>query len=95
MVRVNVPLYLTHTGMERWAGRVALITGASAGIGAALAERLVQYGMKVVGCSRNVEAIEVSDHGDSNSVSHQQIVFYGQRSTVDVTVGDYGKPNTT
>ena len=48
--------------MERWAGRVALITGASAGIGAALAERLVQYGMKVVGCSRNVQAIEVSNN---------------------------------
>ena len=41
---------------------MALITGASAGIGAALAERLVQYGMKVVGCSRNIEAIEVSNY---------------------------------
>ena len=45
--------------MERWAGRVALVTGASAGIGAALVERLVKHGMKVVGCARNVEQIQV------------------------------------
>ena len=45
--------------MERWAGRVALVTGASAGIGAALVERLVKHGMKVVGCARNVERIQV------------------------------------
>ena len=40
-------------------GRVALITGASVGIGAAIAERLVQQGMKVVGCARNVQQIQV------------------------------------
>ncbi|XP_069124695.1 dehydrogenase/reductase SDR family member 11-like [Argopecten irradians] len=44
--------------MERWAGRVALITGASEGIGAALARRLVKHGMKVVGCARNVQQIQ-------------------------------------
>ncbi|XP_069124692.1 dehydrogenase/reductase SDR family member 11-like [Argopecten irradians] len=44
--------------MERWTGRVALITGASVGIGAALARRLVKHGMKVVGCARNVQQIQ-------------------------------------
>ncbi|RXN10861.1 dehydrogenase reductase SDR family member 11-like protein [Labeo rohita] len=44
--------------MERWIGRVALVTGASVGIGAAVAKSLVQHGMKVVGCARNVEQIE-------------------------------------
>ncbi|KAJ8257051.1 hypothetical protein COCON_G00192030 [Conger conger] len=44
--------------MERWKGRVALVTGASVGIGAAIARTLVQHGMKVVGCARNVEKIE-------------------------------------
>ena len=45
--------------MERWSGRVALVTGASVGIGAAVARALVQQGMRVVGCARNVDKIEV------------------------------------
>ncbi|XP_052071671.1 dehydrogenase/reductase SDR family member 11-like [Mytilus californianus] len=44
--------------MERWAGRVALVTGASVGIGAAIVRQLVKNGMKVVGCSRNIDKIE-------------------------------------
>ncbi|XP_053310298.1 dehydrogenase/reductase SDR family member 11 isoform X2 [Spea bombifrons] len=44
--------------MERWKDRVALVTGASAGIGAAVARALVQHGMKVVGCARSVDKIE-------------------------------------
>jgi len=45
--------------MERWVGRVALVTGASVGIGAAVVRQLVKNGMKVVGCSRSIEKIEV------------------------------------
>lgn len=44
--------------MDRWVGRVALVTGASAGIGAACCKRLVECGLIVVGCARNVDKIE-------------------------------------
>ncbi|GFR28224.1 hypothetical protein TNCT_436181 [Trichonephila clavata] len=44
--------------MERWRGRIALVTGASAGIGAALCRELSRQGMQVVGCARNVSKIQ-------------------------------------
>lgn len=50
---------MTRAGMERWRDRLALVTGASGGIGAAVARALVQQGLKVVGCARTVGNIEV------------------------------------
>lgn len=46
--------------MQRWVGQVALVTGASSGIGQAIARSLVKHGMKVIGCARNIKAIEVN-----------------------------------
>ena len=51
---------LGYPGMERWKGRVAIVTGASAGIGYETAKRLAQLGVVVVGCARNIETIEVN-----------------------------------
>jgi NADP+-dependent farnesol dehydrogenase len=44
--------------MERWKGKVAIVTGASAGIGACIVENLLQAGMKVIGLARRGKLLE-------------------------------------
>jgi NADP-dependent 3-hydroxy acid dehydrogenase YdfG len=45
--------------MERWTGRVAIVTGASSGIGAGIARLLAENGMKVVGVARRMDHVKV------------------------------------
>ena len=44
--------------MENWKGRVALVTGASSGIGFDIAQTLASKGMKVLVCSRRLDRLE-------------------------------------
>ncbi|ETN65914.1 3-oxoacyl-[acyl-carrier-protein] reductase 1 [Anopheles darlingi] len=44
--------------MNRWRGKVAIVTGASSGIGAAVVKALATAGMVTVGLARRVERVE-------------------------------------
>ncbi|CAL4124248.1 unnamed protein product [Meganyctiphanes norvegica] len=44
--------------MNRWNGRVALVTGASSGIGAAICRQLVEHGMTVIGAARSHSKVQ-------------------------------------
>lgn len=45
--------------MDKWKGKIALVTGSSVGIGADLAVALANSGMIVIGLARRVEAVQV------------------------------------
>ncbi|XP_033218291.1 farnesol dehydrogenase-like [Belonocnema kinseyi] len=47
--------------MDRWVDKVAIVTGASSGIGQSIAKILIKKGVKVVGLARNLEKMKEID----------------------------------
>jgi NADP-dependent 3-hydroxy acid dehydrogenase YdfG len=54
--------------MEKWRGHVAVVTGASAGIGEALFKDLANAGITVAGFARRKEKVEVSTSISDNLI---------------------------
>ncbi|KAJ8913673.1 hypothetical protein NQ315_007390 [Exocentrus adspersus] len=58
VLSTGVNVHIFSENMDRWTDKVAIVTGASAGIGAAISKALVEKGLNVVGIARRIEKIE-------------------------------------
>ncbi|KAK4880621.1 hypothetical protein RN001_008767 [Aquatica leii] len=69
---LKTPPYVQSVAMDRWRNKVAVVTGASSGIGAAIAEKLVKEEVIVVGLARGQEKLEEI----SKKLNHNKTYFY-------------------
>ncbi|KAF5290416.1 hypothetical protein FQR65_LT11593 [Abscondita terminalis] len=71
-LRETVFITIVYCNMEQWVGATAIVTGASSGIGAAIAKKFVESGINVVGIGRRKELLDAL----SESVSTEDTKFY-------------------
>ena len=74
---------------ERFAGKVALVTGGSTGIGASIVERLADEGASVVACARHEPEKPFS--GDVTFVTADVTVEDDMARVVDAAIKRYGR----
>jgi NADP-dependent 3-hydroxy acid dehydrogenase YdfG len=85
---------------DRLAGTVALVTGASSGIGAATAQALVAQGASVALAARRVDNLEslaaqIRDQGGTALVIETDVTAESQaRAAVEQTVSEFGRLDT-
>lgn len=64
--------------MDRWAGRVAVVTGAAGGIGSQIAKDLVAAGLVVVGVDRREQPLRV------RPTSRQEVTIPDPKSALNM-----------
>src|SRR6185295_8333958 len=84
---------------DRWTltGKTALVTGATAGIGLAIAEELMRFGASVIGIARDASRLErwAAEHGMRGIVCDvtdpaQRVSLFAQIERLDILVNNAG-----
>jgi len=88
ILRLRKYVMSVDAGMQRWKNKVALVTGASAGIGSAICTNLVQHGMIVIGCARRIDKIQDLSNNLMEKGTPGRLLAYKCDLAVDKEIDD-------